>query len=331
MDSILKQAKTLYPINGHEFFQVPGHDCGRNVVFICLDKGVPEYVLRVSLTGDREEQQYLAETEFVHYLAQNGAPAADVIPSVNGRLVESITVEGRTAYVSLFAYARGKLMYDYGYRYREGAPIEEYFFNTGKVLGAIHRLSKQYVPSHRRPSFFDKYNMEYIGGLIPDSFAELKDAVAARLEQFKELPADAESFGLVHFDFSDGNYHVDIESGDITAFDFDNCMYCWYMFDIANLWWHGEGWSRNQPNGAKRMEYMEHYFNTVLEGYRTETEVSDVLLGKLPLFIDMVLIEYLVDEFECAAREGELPDEEDIGFAAECLIKSIPYVGLGVD
>ena len=34
---------------------------------------------RISDFGDRSENDYLAETEFVHYLVENGAPVADVI------------------------------------------------------------------------------------------------------------------------------------------------------------------------------------------------------------------------------------------------------------
>lgn len=67
---------------------------------------------------------------------------------------------------------------------------------------------------------------------------------------------------------------------------------------------------------------MKGYFDTVLAGYRSETEVSDEELSQLPLFIDMVWIENIVDEFECAAREGEELDSEDIEDAAECLYMS---------
>ena len=77
------------------------------------------------------------------------------------------------------------------------------------------------------------------------------------------------------------------------------------------------------------MQGMAWYFNTVLEGYRSETNVPETLLEQLPLFIDMVLIENIVDEFECAAREGEELDYEDIEDAAECLVNSIPYAGFG--
>ncbi|MBP3637504.1 MAG: phosphotransferase [Clostridia bacterium] len=327
MKKFLEQAKALYSLDDCEFQPAAGHEGGRNLVFIGTVKGEQKYVLRASVLSDRTETDYLAETEFVRHLAQHGAPVADVLPSIQGNLVERVG----QAYVSLFAYAKGMLISDNGYRYREGAPLEEYFFNTGKALGAIHRLSKTFVPAHRRRQYFDKYNMTYIDRLIPDDYSALKSAIAHRLEDFHTLPTDAGSYGLVHFDFSDGNYHIDMHSGKITAFDFDNCMYCWYMFDLANLWIHGEGWCRFAPDGAKRMAYMDHYFETILQGYRSETDVPDSLLAQLPLFIDMVLIENVIDEFECCAREGEELDYEDIEDAAECLISRIPYAGIGQD
>lgn len=83
--------------------------------------------------------------------------------------------------------------------------------------------------------------MNYIDCLIPNSYKELKNDISKRLEQFELLPTDRNIFGLIHFDFSDGNYHIDMNTGKITVFDFDNCMNCWYMFDLANLWTHGVG------------------------------------------------------------------------------------------
>ena len=327
--NIIQTATGLYGLEGYEYRQLSAHEGGRNQIWILAKDGENRYVLRISALGDRTDEDYLAETEFVHYLALHGAPVADVIPSVNGRLVECVEDEGKKTYISLFAYAIGMLMYDNGYRYRDSAPLEEYFYNIGKALGAIHRLSREYKPVHRRLAFFDKYNMEYIGRLIPDQYAELKQAIARRLDDYRTLPTDGEAFGLVHFDFCDGNYHVDMDTGEITVFDFDNCIYCWYMFDLAHVWTHGVGWYRHIRDPKQRMEGMRHYFDTVLEGYRSETDVSDDMLAKLPLFIDMTIIENVVDEFECSAREGELPDEEDIKDLAECLVNDIPYAGFG--
>ena len=329
MNRILEQAKKLYTLEGYTFIPVSGHEGGRNrIVIVSLD-GEKKYVLRISALGDRDENDYLAETEFVRFLAENDAPVADVISSVNGRLVESIEADGKEVFVCLFSFAKGMLLADNGYRYREGAPLSEYFYNTGKDLGAIHRLSKEYVPVHSRPDYFDKYNMTYIDGLIPNEYSELKKAMAERLEKFDMLPKDKGCYGLVHFDYSDGNYHIDMGTGAITVFDFDNCMNCWYMFDLANLWTHNEGWTRQEPDPGRRFELMQQCFDLQLQGYKTETDLPEEMLKQLPLFIDMVLIENIVDELECCAREGEDLDREDIEDAAECLINSIPYAGFG--
>ena len=325
----LEQAVKLFSLQDYDCREVEGHEGGRNKIFVCSKGGEKKFVLRISATGDRTEKDYLAEAEFVRYLAENGALVADVIPSANGKLVEVLDDIAAPVFISLFEYAKGMLLCDIGYRYREGAPLTEYFFNTGKTLGKIHALSKNFKPvaGHRRPDYFDKYNMEYINRLIPDKYSELKSAIAARLETFRVLPTDAQSYGLVHFDFSDGNYHIDMSNGNITVFDFDNCMYCWYMFDLANLWLHNEGWTRQEPDPNKRFAIMQQCFDLQLQGYKTETELPDELQEKLSLFIDMVLIENIVDEFECAAREGQDLDYEDIEDAAECLINGIPYAG----
>ena len=331
MKKTLEQVKALYSMEDCTFTPVSGHEGGRNQIVIVSRNGEKQYVLRISALGDRSENDYLAETEFVRFLAENGAPVADMIPSVNGKLVECMEADadGKAVYVSLFAYAKGMLIADNGYRYREGVPLSEYFYNTGKALGAIHRLSKIYMPVHKRPNYFDKYNMAYINRLISDEYSELKTAIAKRLDEFHTLPMDKSCYGLVHFDFSDGNYHIDMDTGAITVFDFDNCMNCWYMFDLANLWTHNEGWTRPETDPDKRFALMQQCFDLQLQGYRTETDLPEEMLKQLPLFIDMVLIENIVDELECCAREGEKPDWEDIEDAAECLINGIPYAGIG--
>lgn len=329
MNRILEKAKHLYALEDYNFTPVSGHEGGRNQIMIISRTGEKQFVLRVSALGDRSENNYLAETEFVRFLVQNGAPVADVIPSVQGRLVERMEADGKAVYVSLFACAKGMLIADNGYRYREGTPLSEYFYNTGKALGAIHRLSKLYVPVHQRPDYFEKYNMEYLDRLIPDEYAELKKAIVKRLDTFRAMSKDKSCYGLVHFDFSDGNYHIDMETGAVTVFDFDNCMNCWYMFDLANLWIHNEGWTRHETDPGRRFDLMQQCFDLQLQGYKTETDLPEEMLEKLQLFIDMVLIENIVDELECCAREGEELDWEDIDDAAACLIQGIPYAGIG--
>lgn len=319
---LLDDVSKLFGVPNADIGALSGHEGGRNRIYRC-----PKGIIRISELDDRTFEEYLAETEFVHYLALNGAPVADVQSSANGNFVEQMDENGRKLYVSLFHNAKGILLAENGYRYRKNAPLSEYFYNIGKALGKIHQLSKAYAPVHKRKSFFEKYNMDYIDKLIYDSYSELKCAISDRLDEFHKLSQDSEVYGLVHFDFSDGNYHVDMETGAITVFDFDNCMFCWYMFDLANLWIHGWGWCMSEAGIERRKEIMRDYFDTILKGYRSETDISEEQLSRLPLFIDMVLIENIVDEFECCKRENEEIEYEDIEEVAQCLINGIPYAG----
>ena len=129
------------------------------------------------------------------------------------------------------------------------------------------------------------------------------------------MEADGKLVYVSLFAYAKGMLLVD------NGYRFDNCLYCWYMFDLANLWIHNEGWTRQEPDPKKRFAIMQQCFDLQLQGYKTETEVPDELRKKLPLFIDMVLIENIVDEFECAAREGQDLDYEDIEDAVKQLIK----------
>jgi Ser/Thr protein kinase RdoA (MazF antagonist) len=84
---------------------------------------------------------------------------------------------------------------------------------------------------------------------------------------------------------------IDFDSGQITVFDFDNSCFCWYMFDLANVWRHGFGWIQLEQHTAKRKKFMEDYFETVLSGYRSETQIDNAMLEKLPLFMKVGIME----------------------------------------
>lgn len=252
MNNIIELVKKLYLLKDYDFKEIPPHEGGRNRVCVCSQSGEDKYVLRISALGDRKESDYHAEAEFIRFLAENSAPVADVVPSVTGKLVESIDIDERKGYISLFEYAKGMLISDNGYQYHDGVPLEEYFYNTGKTLGIIHRLSKNYTPLHRRIDYRERYKPEYLNSLIPDSYGELKNAIEKCYERFGLLPINKDSYGLVHFDFSDGNYHIDMNTGRITVFDFDNCMYCC----ICSIWqisgpmaWAGVNLKKTRKSG----------------------------------------------------------------------------------
>ena len=133
---------------------------------------------------------------------------------------------------------------------------------------------------------------------------------------------------MIHCDFNDGNYSIDFDNGEITVYDFDNSCFGFYMYDLADLWTHGVGWIQFEQDTTKRMKFMENYFETVLAGYQSETQLDTSMLNKLPLFINATIMENIIDEFEIMKRDGEeLECEEDLLYLIQCIEDDIPYKG----
>lgn len=151
----------------------------------------------------------------------------------------------------------------------------------------------------------------------------------SHLEELRFLERDEDSFGMVHFDYSDGNYHIDFSTGKITVFDFGNACFCWYLYDLANLWRHGVGWFQSEPDAARRRRLMAEYFDTMAAGYRSEISLPDAALENLPLLVQTVLLENLLGEFESLQAAGEEPDpdEEELAYLIRCFEEDIPYFG----
>jgi len=330
---LLPTSSELYGLDAYELSAINAHEGGRNLVYNCSKAGEVEKILRISFLSDRSKDDFLAEAEYVRYLHTHGGSVANVINSLQGNLVEEITYGGNTFFVVLFEKAKGRQLAENGYQYREGVPLSEYYYNCGKALGKLHQLSKKYVPANKRYSFFDKFNVEYINKLIPETLSSLKQRLYKLIKELDSLSKDSEMYGMIHFDFSDGNYNIDFDTGQITVYDFDNSCFGWYLYDLANLWIHGVGWIQHEPDSNKRKEFMDGYFNTIIKGYRSETDISDTALEQLPLLIQAVLMENIFDEFEVAKMNGEEVehDDEEFLYLIKCLEDNIPYKGFFSD
>lgn len=318
----------LYGLEGYKISPIKAHAGGRNVVYNCEKDGAGAKILRIAFLNDRSQEDFLGEVEYIRYLFEHGGSVSDVVGSQNGKLLEEITHNNHTFSVCLFEKAKGKMLVKNNYRYREGAPITEYYYNCGKVLGKLHQLSKEYTPVHRRYSFFNKYNAEYIDKLIPGSLSLLKEKLVQLLKTLEGLDRNRESFGMVHFDYNDGNYFINFDTGQITVYDFDNSCYCWYMFDLAALWTNGVGWIQFEQDAGKRKKFMDDYFEAALAGYKSETRIENSMLDNLPLFIQVNLMENIVDIFEVMRNNGDEPEcDEELSYRIKCLEDDIPYMG----
>lgn len=326
--NLLPTITEWYGLNDYIINVIEGHEGGRNLAYFCENEEKGDKIIRISFLTDRNTEDFLSELEYIRYLYEHGGSVSNVIDSCNGRLLEEIIYTDHRFFICAFEKAKGEQLAENGYQYRKGVPLTEYFYNCGKTLGKLHELSKGYEPVHSRYSFFDKYNAEYINKIIPDSLPLLKEKLLELIRTLEVMDRNSGTFGMVHFDYSDRNYMIDYVTGNITVFDFDNACFCWYMFDLANVWLNGVGWVQFESDIEKRKQFMTEYFETVLKGYKSETNIDDKMLENLQLFIKVNIMEGIIDTFEVMQNNGEKPEcDELLSYLIKCMEDEISYKG----
>jgi Ser/Thr protein kinase RdoA (MazF antagonist) len=285
-------------------------------------------VLRVSYRPDRSAEQIAAELHFVSHLAETGVRVARPVPSHRGNPYEAVAADGTTFIAVSFVRGRGMRVPDNGYRYRDDAPIEEYFSNWGRVLGQMHAGAKMYTPpAHiaRRPDILDLLDFEPVEERVPADLPRIRDKLSALLDELRVLPRDCESYGLIHGDFNDGNFTVDYSNGDITVFDFDDCCYGWFAYELACAWEGGVGRTMFEDL-ARRKSFMDNYFDVLLSGYVECNRLPDVWLDRIPLFLRVVQMQELL--YFLPYRH--VPDDDiqaGLRYKARCVEEDIPWLG----
>lgn len=325
----LSQIADLYDVEPNDLRLYPDYDGCQNIVFF-YDKGSAHRVLRVSFRDDRPPEQILAELDFVRYLHDNGVHVSPPVESRTGRYMEVISSDSQKFVAVSFERAPGHRLPDQGYRYRDGASIDEYYFNCGRLLGQMHRLARDYAPhspARTRPRLVDTLTYR-IASYLPPSESKVRERFQSLLAEVTTFPVDSDAYGLIHADFGDGNYCVDDTNGNITIFDFDDSAYCWFMYDLADAWRSGMGWTMAEADPRKRRAFMDKFFDTVLKGYASEHTLTDTWLKRLPTFLKLIEMEAFLSEARDVSINGsEDVDDGAIAYQRKCIEEDIPFLG----
>jgi len=322
---VLRIAAHLYGTSVDSLNKFPDTEGCANLVYQYEREGQPR-VLRISYNPERPADLIQAELHFINYLANGGVRVSVPMLSENGNLLEIIPA-GEIPFIAVsFVQGRGMRVPDNGYHYRKGVTIDEYFQNWGQVLGQMHRLAKTYQPvsaAVKRPDWFTWEGAK--GFPYGDRLPVIKEKYDQLIAELRGLPIDRDSYGLIHNDFNDGNFTVDYGNGDITVFDFDDCSYFWFIYDLACAWESGIGRAMFRPLEERR-DFMDHYLEQVMTGYNRENSLSDAWLARLPLFLRLIQMQ----ELTYYAQYLDEPDEEIQGglrYKIRCIENDIPYLG----
>jgi Ser/Thr protein kinase RdoA (MazF antagonist) len=233
-------------------------------------------ILRIGHSLRRTPQLIQAEVDWINYLAEGGAGVARALFSGRGSLVEAVDDrQGEQFLVTAFARAPGGHV-----RQADWTPafLEAY----GQLIGRMHALSRKYTPPHPdcvRYHWDDDANM-VVAEFLPREDTVIAGHFEALLASLKALPVDPEGYGMIHQDAHSGNFFLD-ETGCLTLFDFDDCCFGHYIYDLAMVVFYAIIGRSNMVNATQEL------LVPFLHGYRRENRLDPAWLKQIPPFLKL--------------------------------------------
>ncbi len=231
-------------------------------------------VVRISHESHRTRAELLAELTFVDALAAAGAPVARPIPALKSDTI--LTVDD--FHTCIFQMARG-------YAIRGKPYTEAVVRNWGRAIAQFHSVAQQGLKGLARSSWEDDANHDFKARIPADQIRVLAmaDEMMSRLA---ELPTESAVYGLIHSDAHPGNFFVD-DDDHVTVFDFDDCLYAWYGYDVATVLFGVllEPWVAT--DALSQAQAVSHFLPPFLAGYAECAPLDGLLLEEMPLFLKL--------------------------------------------
>jgi len=257
-------------------FVAVGRDAGRQ--FYSFEKDGKSYILRVVKCPAGHINQTRAEMDWLYYLAAKGISVSHPLTADNGKFALPADDKGKTYIISAYSMAEGRL-------WDTNNPDlwnNKVFYNWGKVMGDMHRETKDFEPANeadRRPEFTT---------IISDgvkAFPTVNKAADELIAEIMALPKDRESYGLIHYDLGQPNFLIDGER--INVFDFADCAYAWFALDIGVALTLGLWFGRHNDAGY---DFTNDIIKHFLMGYLSANHLDDFWLPKIPMFMRLCQI-----------------------------------------
>ncbi len=234
-------------------------------------------ILRLAHSLRYSYEMIAGELDWITYLAERGIPAARPLPSLAGCLAEKIPAALGYFTVTAFEKAPGEPPQREDW---EAGLLKK----IGRLMGKMHVLTQAYVPSDplwRRPHWdlgLDTCAEEY----LPPGDQAVRSVWHALLASLRQLPQARDSYGLVHTDVHGGNFFID--RGQMTLFDFGDCQYGWFAYDLAMALFYVLPLHCDSPD---QLAFARRAMSELLEGYTQENTFSLTWQATFPLFFKL--------------------------------------------
>jgi Ser/Thr protein kinase RdoA (MazF antagonist) len=288
-EKTLQQAARRYGVDAADLSALEG---GHFTHVYQFEREGKAYILR--LTPPNEEIDAAAMRAilvWMSYLHDHGAPVVAPILSEERNSVETIEDGEQTIVVTAIEKAPGIL--------GETVLFEQWtpalFEALGSVVGRMHAIAESYEPTEpalQRPHWTGENGLYYLQ--TPEIPAWIAEKAAPVLEEVKALPKDRAGYGLIHGDLHGGNFFVALAESAITLFDFDDCLYGWYVMDIAMSVFDMIVLTPEADKVAFARRFLHHY----LTGYTRERPLDNYWITQLPLFLKLLELDIYTQVYQ---------------------------------
>ncbi|MFT3693885.1 MAG: phosphotransferase [Kofleriaceae bacterium] len=237
-------------------------------------------ILRLSHNSRRTYEYTRGEVEFVRYLTAAGISVAPPVLSESGAWVEKIADDrDPDSYFVATAFHRAD-----GIVFDDAPPLREMYWkpplfrDLGRLFAKMHVRAESYKPSN--PAFkrqeWHEYDVVDIDRFAPADEPLVRERTHAIIDRLRKLPTTGEHYGLIHADLHMHNFCF--ADGKITAFDFDNAEYAWFVKDVAVILFYVAREVEREQRDRACAEFLAPF----LEGYREHRPLTTETLAGIP-------------------------------------------------
>jgi Ser/Thr protein kinase RdoA (MazF antagonist) len=232
----------------------------------------------IRITNYKTYEKQLEEVKYTNFLYQTGLGVPPIIPSLQGNLVENLTLD-KEVFAVVYKAAPGIHL-----------PRSEWnpdvFKQLGQEIGKLHLISKDFESIERVKHINAWYENEEYNFLkyIPKEETIIRGIACDVLSSIKNLPKTSTNYGLIHGDLWLENILVDSDSN-LSMIDFQDCEKHFYIFDLAVPIYSAIEYSF--AGNGNIVDYENSITKAILDGYQEERELPKEMIDKPPLFIKL--------------------------------------------